>query len=141
MSVRIKQTDASLLPLGFWVVFFFFFQMILTNCALTGVDCCRWCPLWKTNGLSSVRSPRLLILLAFVFSHFKLSPTPDANECEMFGSEICKNGQCSNLFSTYTCYCRSGFYYENIRLECVGKCRRHTAIAFMLTLATTRLTW
>uniref|UniRef100_A0A673BUW2 Latent-transforming growth factor beta-binding protein 2 n=1 Tax=Sphaeramia orbicularis TaxID=375764 RepID=A0A673BUW2_9TELE len=43
----------------------------------------------------------------------------DANECEMFGSDICKNGQCSNLFSTYTCYCRSGFYYDNIRLECV----------------------
>lgn len=43
----------------------------------------------------------------------------DANECEMFGPDICKNGQCSNLFSTYTCYCRSGFYYENIRLECV----------------------
>ncbi|XP_053700845.1 latent-transforming growth factor beta-binding protein 2 isoform X1 [Synchiropus splendidus] len=43
----------------------------------------------------------------------------DANECEMFGPEICKNGQCSNLFSTYTCYCRSGFYYDNIRLECV----------------------
>uniref|UniRef100_A0A8C3G3N0 TB domain-containing protein n=1 Tax=Cyclopterus lumpus TaxID=8103 RepID=A0A8C3G3N0_CYCLU len=39
----------------------------------------------------------------------------------MFGSDICKNGQCSNLFSTYTCYCRSGFYYDNIRLECVGK--------------------
>uniref|UniRef100_A0A4W6ERR2 Latent transforming growth factor beta binding protein 1 n=1 Tax=Lates calcarifer TaxID=8187 RepID=A0A4W6ERR2_LATCA len=37
----------------------------------------------------------------------------------MFGSDICKNGQCSNLFSTYTCYCRSGFYYDNIRLECV----------------------
>lgn len=43
----------------------------------------------------------------------------DANECEMFGPDICKNGQCSNLFSTYTCYCRSGFYYDNIRLECV----------------------
>uniref|UniRef100_A0AAQ4RE16 Latent transforming growth factor beta binding protein 2 n=1 Tax=Gasterosteus aculeatus aculeatus TaxID=481459 RepID=A0AAQ4RE16_GASAC len=43
----------------------------------------------------------------------------DANECEMFGSDICKNGQCSNLFSTYTCYCRSGFYYDNVRLECV----------------------
>uniref|UniRef100_A0A3Q3DZZ5 Latent transforming growth factor beta binding protein 2 n=1 Tax=Labrus bergylta TaxID=56723 RepID=A0A3Q3DZZ5_9LABR len=42
-----------------------------------------------------------------------------ANECEMFGSDICKNGQCSNLFSAYTCYCRSGFYYDNIRLECV----------------------
>ncbi|XP_055012825.1 latent-transforming growth factor beta-binding protein 2 [Boleophthalmus pectinirostris] len=43
----------------------------------------------------------------------------DANECEMFGPDICKNGQCSNLFSSYTCYCRSGFYYDNIRLECV----------------------
>lgn len=50
-----------------------------------------------------------------------LSLPSDANECEMFGSEICKSGQCSNLFSTYTCYCRSGFYYDNIRLECVGK--------------------
>ncbi|KAM4625043.1 latent-transforming growth factor beta-binding protein 2-like [Polymixia lowei] len=46
-------------------------------------------------------------------------PYKDVNECEMFGSDICKNGQCSNLFSTYTCYCRSGFYYDNIRLECV----------------------
>uniref|UniRef100_A0A665WA71 Latent transforming growth factor beta binding protein 2 n=1 Tax=Echeneis naucrates TaxID=173247 RepID=A0A665WA71_ECHNA len=46
-------------------------------------------------------------------------PYIDANECEMFGSDICKNGQCSNLFSTYTCFCRSGFYYDNIRLECV----------------------
>ncbi|XP_034713857.1 latent-transforming growth factor beta-binding protein 2-like isoform X3 [Etheostoma cragini] len=46
-------------------------------------------------------------------------PYIDANECEMFGSDICKNGQCENLFSTYTCYCRSGFYYDNIRLECV----------------------
>ncbi|XP_036928242.1 latent-transforming growth factor beta-binding protein 2-like [Acanthopagrus latus] len=46
-------------------------------------------------------------------------PFIDANECEMFGSDICKNGQCSNLFATYTCYCRSGFYYDNIRLECV----------------------
>ncbi|KAM3871347.1 latent-transforming growth factor beta-binding protein 2-like [Diretmus argenteus] len=43
----------------------------------------------------------------------------NVNECEMFGSDICKNGKCSNLFSTYTCYCRSGFYYDNIRLECV----------------------
>ncbi|XP_076017741.1 latent-transforming growth factor beta-binding protein 2-like isoform X2 [Genypterus blacodes] len=46
-------------------------------------------------------------------------PYKDVNECEMFGSEICKNGQCSNLFSSYTCYCRSGFYYDNIRFECV----------------------
>uniref|UniRef100_A0A3B3YIV9 Latent transforming growth factor beta binding protein 2 n=1 Tax=Poecilia mexicana TaxID=48701 RepID=A0A3B3YIV9_9TELE len=42
-----------------------------------------------------------------------------ANECEMFGSEICKNGQCSNFFSGYTCYCQSGYFYDKIRLECV----------------------
>uniref|UniRef100_A0A665WA94 Latent-transforming growth factor beta-binding protein 4 n=1 Tax=Echeneis naucrates TaxID=173247 RepID=A0A665WA94_ECHNA len=49
-------------------------------------------------------------------------PYIDANECEMFGSDICKNGQCSNLFSTYTCFCRSGFYYDNIRLEYYDEC-------------------
>uniref|UniRef100_A0A8P4FWM1 Latent transforming growth factor beta binding protein 2 n=1 Tax=Dicentrarchus labrax TaxID=13489 RepID=A0A8P4FWM1_DICLA len=48
-----------------------------------------------------------------------LSDHTDANECEMFGSDICKNGQCTNFFAAYTCYCRSGFYYDNIRLECV----------------------
>ena len=46
----------------------------------------------------------------------------DANECEMFGPEICKNGHCSNRSPGYTCFCRSGFFYDNIRLECVGKC-------------------
>ncbi|XP_030574575.1 latent-transforming growth factor beta-binding protein 2 [Archocentrus centrarchus] len=46
-------------------------------------------------------------------------PYIDADECEIFGQDICKNGQCSNLFATYTCYCRSGFFYNNIRLECV----------------------
>uniref|UniRef100_A0A3Q2QVD3 Latent-transforming growth factor beta-binding protein 1 n=1 Tax=Fundulus heteroclitus TaxID=8078 RepID=A0A3Q2QVD3_FUNHE len=43
----------------------------------------------------------------------------DANECEMFGPEICKNGQCSNFFSGYTCFCQSGYFYDKIRLECV----------------------
>uniref|UniRef100_A0A669EKP2 Latent-transforming growth factor beta-binding protein 2 n=1 Tax=Oreochromis niloticus TaxID=8128 RepID=A0A669EKP2_ORENI len=46
----------------------------------------------------------------------------DVNECEIFGPDICKNGQCSNLFSTYTCYCRSGFFYDNIRLEYYDEC-------------------
>lgn len=50
-----------------------------------------------------------------------LSLPTDADECKIFGQDICKNGQCSNLFATYTCYCRSGFFYNNIRLECVGK--------------------
>uniref|UniRef100_A0A6Q2Y395 Latent transforming growth factor beta binding protein 2 n=1 Tax=Esox lucius TaxID=8010 RepID=A0A6Q2Y395_ESOLU len=43
----------------------------------------------------------------------------DADECEMFGPDICKNGRCSNIFSSYSCFCRTGFYYDNIRLECV----------------------
>ncbi|XP_051252128.1 latent-transforming growth factor beta-binding protein 2 isoform X3 [Dicentrarchus labrax] len=54
-----------------------------------------------------------------VSSEQSLSDHTDANECEMFGSDICKNGQCTNFFAAYTCYCRSGFYYDNIRLECV----------------------
>ncbi|XP_041828648.1 latent-transforming growth factor beta-binding protein 2-like [Melanotaenia boesemani] len=52
-------------------------------------------------------------------SHGDQQPYKDANECEMFGPEICKNGKCSNFFSWYTCFCRSGFYYDNVRLECV----------------------
>uniref|UniRef100_A0A3Q1GGJ8 Latent transforming growth factor beta binding protein 2 n=1 Tax=Acanthochromis polyacanthus TaxID=80966 RepID=A0A3Q1GGJ8_9TELE len=47
-------------------------------------------------------------------------PYIDANECEMFESDICKNGRCSNSLASYTCFCRSGFYYDNIRLECVA---------------------
>uniref|UniRef100_A0A3B4BZ25 Latent transforming growth factor beta binding protein 2 n=1 Tax=Pygocentrus nattereri TaxID=42514 RepID=A0A3B4BZ25_PYGNA len=43
----------------------------------------------------------------------------DADECEMFGPEICKNGHCSNFYSTYSCFCRSGYYYDHIRMECV----------------------
>eukprot|EP00063_Salmo_salar_P091555 XP_014066390.1 PREDICTED: latent-transforming growth factor beta-binding protein 2-like isoform X3 [Salmo salar] len=43
----------------------------------------------------------------------------DVDECKMFGPDICKNGRCSNNFSSYSCFCRTGFYYDNIRLECV----------------------
>ncbi|KAL7872970.1 hypothetical protein AOLI_G00120410 [Acnodon oligacanthus] len=50
------------------------------------------------------------------FSQLQLK---DADECEMFGPEICKNGHCSNFYSTYSCFCRSGYYYDNIRMECV----------------------
>uniref|UniRef100_A0A6Q2X2F8 Latent transforming growth factor beta binding protein 2 n=1 Tax=Esox lucius TaxID=8010 RepID=A0A6Q2X2F8_ESOLU len=47
------------------------------------------------------------------------SSSQNADECEMFGPDICKNGRCSNIFSSYSCFCRTGFYYDNIRLECV----------------------
>ncbi|XP_072221124.1 latent-transforming growth factor beta-binding protein 2-like isoform X2 [Leuresthes tenuis] len=71
------------------------------------------------NQLCSHGSGLLPLPVSSRQSHGDQQPYKDANECEMFGPEICKNGQCSNLFSTYTCFCRSGFYYDNIRLECV----------------------
>ncbi|XP_060735308.1 latent-transforming growth factor beta-binding protein 2-like [Tachysurus vachellii] len=45
--------------------------------------------------------------------------TRDADECEMFGPEICKNGYCENAYASYNCYCHSGYYYDNLRMECV----------------------
>uniref|UniRef100_A0A8C8CQ83 Latent-transforming growth factor beta-binding protein 1 n=1 Tax=Oncorhynchus tshawytscha TaxID=74940 RepID=A0A8C8CQ83_ONCTS len=46
----------------------------------------------------------------------------DVDECKMFGPDICKNGRCSNIFSSYSCFCRTGFYYDNIRLEYYDEC-------------------
>uniref|UniRef100_UPI00398EF069 latent-transforming growth factor beta-binding protein 2-like isoform X2 n=1 Tax=Pristiophorus japonicus TaxID=55135 RepID=UPI00398EF069 len=43
----------------------------------------------------------------------------DADECAMFGSEICKNGHCVNTIGDYSCYCGTGFYYDNVRLGCI----------------------
>ncbi|XP_064809909.1 latent-transforming growth factor beta-binding protein 2-like isoform X1 [Oncorhynchus masou masou] len=55
-----------------------------------------------------------------VFSHsLEQQSYKDVDECKMFGPDICKNGRCSNNFSSYSCFCRTGFYYDNIRLECV----------------------
>ncbi|XP_069772203.1 latent-transforming growth factor beta-binding protein 2-like [Narcine bancroftii] len=43
----------------------------------------------------------------------------DADECAMFSSEVCKNGRCVNTVGSYSCYCDVGFYYDNVRLECI----------------------
>ncbi|KAI5102569.1 latent-transforming growth factor beta-binding protein 1 isoform X2 [Silurus meridionalis] len=43
----------------------------------------------------------------------------DADECELYGTEICKNGYCANVYASYNCYCHSGYYYDNVRMECV----------------------
>ncbi|TSM77378.1 Latent-transforming growth factor beta-binding protein 2 [Bagarius yarrelli] len=45
--------------------------------------------------------------------------TRDADECEMFGPEICKKGYCANIYASYNCYCHSGYYYDNLHMECV----------------------
>uniref|UniRef100_A0A8C9U827 Latent-transforming growth factor beta-binding protein 1 n=1 Tax=Scleropages formosus TaxID=113540 RepID=A0A8C9U827_SCLFO len=54
--------------------------------------------------------------LAHGFSHQTFK---DADECEMFGPEICKNGRCSNSYSAFSCFCRVGYYYDAARLGCV----------------------
>ncbi|XP_072345995.1 latent-transforming growth factor beta-binding protein 4 isoform X2 [Scyliorhinus torazame] len=43
----------------------------------------------------------------------------DADECSLFGSELCKNGVCVNTVPGYACYCPTGYYYHSIRLECI----------------------
>ncbi|XP_072545252.1 latent-transforming growth factor beta-binding protein 2-like [Salminus brasiliensis] len=50
------------------------------------------------------------------FSHLQLR---DADECEMFGPEICKNGLCANFYATFSCFCRNGYHYDKVRMECV----------------------
>ncbi|KAM4772836.1 latent-transforming growth factor beta-binding protein 1 isoform 2-T2 [Rhinophrynus dorsalis] len=43
----------------------------------------------------------------------------DADECMLFGKEICKNGFCLNSDSSYECYCKQGAYYDQVKLQCV----------------------
>ncbi|XP_034620805.1 latent-transforming growth factor beta-binding protein 1 isoform X5 [Trachemys scripta elegans] len=42
----------------------------------------------------------------------------DADECLLFGQEICKNGFCLNTQPGYECYCKQGTYYDPIKLQC-----------------------
>uniref|UniRef100_A0A8C5LFR7 Latent-transforming growth factor beta-binding protein 1 n=1 Tax=Jaculus jaculus TaxID=51337 RepID=A0A8C5LFR7_JACJA len=42
----------------------------------------------------------------------------DADECALFGQEICKNGYCLNTQPGYECYCKQGTYYDPVRLQC-----------------------
>ncbi|TKC34306.1 hypothetical protein EI555_019261, partial [Monodon monoceros] len=44
--------------------------------------------------------------------------TSDADECLLFGQEICKNGFCLNTQPGYECYCKQGTYYDPIKLQC-----------------------
>ncbi|XP_044291867.1 latent-transforming growth factor beta-binding protein 2 isoform X3 [Varanus komodoensis] len=43
----------------------------------------------------------------------------DAEECEMFGPEVCRNGHCVNTVPGFTCFCHIGYFYDSSRLECV----------------------
>uniref|UniRef100_A0AAR2JCT6 Latent-transforming growth factor beta-binding protein 1 n=1 Tax=Pygocentrus nattereri TaxID=42514 RepID=A0AAR2JCT6_PYGNA len=50
---------------------------------------------------------------------FGVSSANNADECALFGDEICKDGFCLNVNSGYECYCKTGFYYDEVKLQCV----------------------
>ncbi|XP_069764648.1 latent-transforming growth factor beta-binding protein 4-like isoform X2 [Narcine bancroftii] len=53
----------------------------------------------------------------------------DADECLLFGSEVCKNGVCVNTIPEYSCYCLTGYYYHSTLFECIDndECEDKTA--------------
>ncbi|KAK6293581.1 hypothetical protein J4Q44_G00359070 [Coregonus suidteri] len=42
----------------------------------------------------------------------------DADECALFGQEICKDGFCFNSPGSYECYCKNGLHYDEVNLQC-----------------------
>ncbi|KAM4591721.1 latent-transforming growth factor beta-binding protein 1 isoform 2-T2 [Odontesthes bonariensis] len=42
----------------------------------------------------------------------------DADECTLFGQEVCKGGFCLNTEGSYECYCKTGQDYDSVKLEC-----------------------
>ncbi|XP_023151954.2 latent-transforming growth factor beta-binding protein 1 isoform X3 [Amphiprion ocellaris] len=42
----------------------------------------------------------------------------DADECTLFGQEVCKGGFCLNTEGGYECYCKTGQDYDPAKLEC-----------------------
>uniref|UniRef100_A0A3Q3GRS5 Latent-transforming growth factor beta-binding protein 4 n=1 Tax=Labrus bergylta TaxID=56723 RepID=A0A3Q3GRS5_9LABR len=42
----------------------------------------------------------------------------DADECTLFGQEVCKGGFCLDTEGSYECYCKTGQDYDPAKLEC-----------------------
>ncbi|KAF7661305.1 hypothetical protein LDENG_00265080 [Lucifuga dentata] len=42
----------------------------------------------------------------------------DADECALFGEEVCKGGFCLDTLGSYECYCKTGQDYDPAKLEC-----------------------
>lgn len=47
-------------------------------------------------------------------------PFADADECMLFGQEVCKGGFCQDTVGSYECYCKTGQDYDPAKLECRG---------------------
>uniref|UniRef100_A0A3Q2YQV7 Latent-transforming growth factor beta-binding protein 4 n=1 Tax=Hippocampus comes TaxID=109280 RepID=A0A3Q2YQV7_HIPCM len=42
----------------------------------------------------------------------------NADECMLFGQEVCKGGFCQDTVGSYECYCKTGQDYDPAKLEC-----------------------
>ncbi|XP_061547020.1 latent-transforming growth factor beta-binding protein 1 isoform X4 [Phycodurus eques] len=42
----------------------------------------------------------------------------NADECTLFGQEVCKGGFCQDTVGSYECYCKTGQDYDSAKLEC-----------------------
>ncbi|KAI6059113.1 Latent-transforming growth factor beta-binding protein 4-like protein [Aix galericulata] len=45
----------------------------------------------------------------------------DVDECRVFAPQLCRGGVCINAAPGFSCYCPSGYYYEQEHLQCVGE--------------------
>lgn len=45
----------------------------------------------------------------------------NADECILFGQEVCKGGFCLDTVGGYECYCKTGQDYDPAKLECRGQ--------------------
>ncbi|XP_066840853.1 LOW QUALITY PROTEIN: latent-transforming growth factor beta-binding protein 4 [Anser cygnoides] len=43
----------------------------------------------------------------------------DVDECRVFAPQLCRGGVCVNAAPGFSCYCPSGYYYEQEHLQCV----------------------
>ncbi|XP_025894174.1 latent-transforming growth factor beta-binding protein 4-like, partial [Nothoprocta perdicaria] len=41
------------------------------------------------------------------------------DECSLFAPRLCKGGVCVDGAGGFTCYCPSGYYYEQEHLQCI----------------------
>ncbi|KAM4754923.1 LOW QUALITY PROTEIN: latent-transforming growth factor beta-binding protein 4-like [Cyanocitta cristata] len=46
-------------------------------------------------------------------------PPADVDECALFAPALCRGGVCVNAAPAFSCYCPSGFYFEQEHLQCV----------------------
>lgn len=91
--------------------------------------CCVFKNLWHIN--VKISSVKLRIRCFFLTERpeatplfvapFLPPPPIDADECLLFGQEICKNGFCLNTQPGYECYCKQGTYYDPVKLQCFGE--------------------